>query len=206
MGKYETRKRRSVSSRTFIMLLALVLVIGVAAGGTVAWLTAKTDNVVNTFTTSDVDITLTEEAGGQKREFKMVPGYTITKDPKVAVIKDSEKCYLFVKLEKSENFDDFLTYTVADGWTQGNTTNELPENVYYRIVDASSSDQAFDVIKDNQVTVKDAVTKSMMNGLTVATYPKLTVTAYASQFSKDGTDDFTPAEAWANVNTTSVTP
>ena len=50
MGKYESRKRRTVSSRTFIMLLALVLVIGVAAGSTVAWLTAKTDSVVNTFT------------------------------------------------------------------------------------------------------------------------------------------------------------
>ena len=41
--------RRSVSSRTFIAMLALVLVIGCAVGGTIAWLTAQTGPVVNTF-------------------------------------------------------------------------------------------------------------------------------------------------------------
>lgn len=184
-----------------LVLALTLLVVGVVAG-TLAWLTAKSDTVVNTFTTSDVSITLTEEAGGTSKEFKMVPGYTIEKDPKVTVLSGSEKCYLFVKLEKSNNFDDFLSYAVDDtAWTQGDGT-DIPANVYYRVVEASGSDQAFDVIKDNQVTVKDTVTKEMMNGLTANTYPKLTVTAYASQFSKDGTNSFTAAEAWANVNPT----
>lgn len=203
MGKYENGKNRGVSRRTFVLLLALVLVLGVAAGGTVAWLTSKTSDVVNTFTTSNIDINLTEET----TDYKMVPGYTIAKDPKVTVLAGSEKCYLFVKLEKSTNFDDFLTYEVDNtAWTQGDGTN-IPANVYYRVVETSNNDQVFEVIKDNQVKVLDTVTKDMMSGLTTAaTYPTLTVTAYASQFSKDGATDFTAAEAWTNVNSTSVAP
>ena len=41
MKHYE--KRRSVSGRLFVLMLALVLVLGCAVGGTVAWLVAKTD-------------------------------------------------------------------------------------------------------------------------------------------------------------------
>lgn len=49
-----------MKKRTLALLVALVLVVGCIIGGTLAWLTAKTDAVVNTFTTSDIDVTLTE--------------------------------------------------------------------------------------------------------------------------------------------------
>lgn len=62
-----------MKKRTLALLVALVLVVGCIIGGTLAWLTAKTDAVVNTFTTSDIDVTLTET----EEEYKMVPGYTI---------------------------------------------------------------------------------------------------------------------------------
>ena len=181
-----------MKKKSLALFLALALVLVGAIGGTVAWLTDSSDEVVNTFTDSDINITLTET----KNDFKMVPGYTISKDPKVTVEAGSEKCYLFVKLEKSTNFDSFLTYGMADGWTA------LPgvDNVYYRTVDASDADQGFAVLKDDQVTVKGSVTKEMMNGLTEANYPSLTVTAYASQFNKNATETFTAAEAWANIS------
>ena len=191
-----------MKKKTLALLAALVLVIGCIIGGTLAWLTAKTDAVVNTFSTSDIKVELKETTG---TAYKMVPGYTISKDPKVTVRAGSEKCYLFVKLDKSTNFDDFLSYAVdGTAWTQGDGT-DIPKNVYYRVVEASGSDQVFEIIKGNQVTVKDTVTKSMMNGLTEDTYPKLTVTAYASQLYKNNnsTDNtFTAAEAWAKVNPT----
>ena len=178
------------------LVLALTLLVVCVVAGTLAWLTAKSDTVVNTFTTSDVSITLTEEAGGTSKEFKMVPGCTITKDPKVTVKAGSEKCYLFVKIAESDNFSSFMTYTVAAGWTPLNDTNNdgvADDGVYYRVVEASNADQEFAVLKDNQVTVKDTVTKADMNGLTESTYPKLTFTAYASQFSKSNTESFTAA-------------
>ena len=57
MKHYE--KRRSVSSKMFVMMLALVLVFGCAVGGTIAWLTAKTTPLVNTLTSGDIKIDLT---------------------------------------------------------------------------------------------------------------------------------------------------
>ena len=39
-----------MKKKTVALLLSLVLVFGVVAGGTLAWLTQKTDSVVNTFT------------------------------------------------------------------------------------------------------------------------------------------------------------
>lgn len=185
-----------MKKKTLALFLALALVLVGIIGGTMAWLTDTTEEVVNTFTDSDIDITLVETTGN---DYKMVPGYTISKDPKVTVVAGSEKCYLFVKLEKSENFDNFLTYEMADGWTELTGV----DNVYYRTVDASTADQEFAVLKDNQVAVKGTVTKEMMNGLAEANYPTLTVTAYASQFNKNATETFTVNEAWTNISGTS---
>ena len=187
-----------MKKKTFVLLLALVLIAGAAVGGTLAWLTDTTEAVQNTFTTSDIDITLTES---DDLDLKMVPGCTIEKDPKVTVLKDSEKCYLFVKIEKSSNFDTFMTYTVANNWKALNDTNSdgvADDGVYYRVIDTAGMGIAYSVLKDDQVTVKGEVTKAMMNGLTETTYPTLTFTAYASQFSKSNTESFTAADAWAN--------
>ena len=194
-------KKRGVGGKTFALLLAVVLAVGCAIGGTIAWLTDTTEEVKNTFTTSDIDITLTETEGGENREFKMIPGYTISKDPTVTVVAGSEDCYLFVKLEKSENFDTYMEYTMADDWTA--LTGET--GVYYRVVNASNAGQEFEVLKDNQVKVLDTVTKEMMNALNESSYPTLTVTAYASQYYKNNTETFTAAEAWNNVKPV-VTP
>ena len=181
-----------MKKKSVVLILTFVLVAVCIVGGTLAWLTAAAPAVTNTFTTSDVDITLEES---ENLDLKMIPGYTITKDPKVTVIAGSEKCYLFVKLEKSANFDQFMTYTVDTDWT----ALEGEENIYYQIVEKSAKNQIFDVISGNKVTVKNTVTKADMNGLTEDTYPTLTVTAYASQFAKNSSENFTAAEAWANV-------
>lgn len=185
-----------MKKKTLALFLALALVLGSIIGGTVAWLTAQTDPIVNTFTDSDIDITLAESTG---ESYQMVPGCTISKDPRVTVLEGSEKCYLFVKLEKSENFDFFMIYEIADGWT----ALESDSNVYYRIVDAADMGTAYSVLKGDQVTVKDTVTRDDMNSLTEDTYPKLTVTAYASQFNKNSTESFDVNEAWANISGTS---
>lgn len=173
------------------MVLALVLLAVCAVSGTLAWLTAKSDTVTNTFTTSDIKVELTET----NETYKMVPGYDIHKDPKAKVLAGSEECYLFVKLDKSTNFDTFLTYEMAEGWTL--VPSET--NVYFRKVLTADIGTAYSVLANDQVTVKGEVTKAMMDGLTTETLPKLTVTAYASQLYKSAGVEFTAAEAWANV-------
>ena len=178
-----------MKKKSFIMALALVLVFAVAVGGVVAWLTAKTDSVVNTFTIGDINIALTES---KNLNLKMVPGNEIAKDPKVTVKADSEACYLFVKVEKSANFDTFMTYTMAEGWTQ------LPNvaGVFYREVPATDADTSFDVLAGNTVTVRGNVTKAQLNNAeTEGKLPTLTFTAYAVQ--QDNIADV--AAAWAKL-------
>lgn len=184
-----------MKKKSLALVLALAMIVVCVVGGTLAWLTATTPEVKNTFTTSDVDITLTETTG---TSYKMIPGYTIAKDPKVTVEAGSEKCYLFVKVAESDNFDSFMTYDMATGWTQGDGT-DIPSNVYYREVETSTADQEFAVLKDNQVTVSGDVTKTMLNDLTENTYPTLTFTAYACQYNNSNNTHFDAAAAWAKV-------
>lgn len=194
-GKYEAprqKRRRSLGGKGLALMLALVLLVGGVVGGTLAWLTAKSDTVTNTFTTSDITVELKET----KTDFKMIPGYTIDKDPKATVVSGSEECWLFVKLEKSENFDQYLTYEMADGWTlvEGQT------NIYARKVESANIGTPYSVLKNDQVTVKDEVTKDMMTTAKTS-QPTLTITAYASQLHKNATEDFDALTAWNNINT-----
>lgn len=191
--------RRSVSSKTFIVMLALMLVIGCAVGGTVAWLTQKTDAVVNTFTYGDINIELTETKP-EVKQAKIIPSIDIEKDPKVMVKKDSEACWLFVEVKEEGTFvANKVTYSIADGWTKGDGTN-IPANVYYRSVDAATTNTSFDILKNNKVTVSEDLTKEEIKGINVQ--PTLTFTAYAVQ--KEGIAD--AATAWAKVNANSINP
>ena len=187
-----------MKKKSLALVLALAMIVVCVVGGTLAWLIDKTDPVTNTFTTSDVDITLTETT----TNYQMIPGYTIAKDPKVTVLADSEKCYLFVKVAESDNFDTFMTYEMAAGWTQGDGTN-IPSNVYYRVVDTADMGTAYSVLANDKVTVKDTVTKADMDGLkaNVATQPTLTFTAYACQYNNSNGTNFSAIEAWNNVTT-----
>ena len=192
------KKFRELSGKLVVAMLAVTLLIGCAIGGTVAWLTAKTEAVVNTFTYGDINITLAETTGAN---YKIIPGKDINKDPKVTVKKDSEACWLFVKVEEEGTFvADKVTYSIADGWTKLTGVTGV-DNVYYREVNAVTADTSFDVIKDNKVNVKDTLTKEDIKSIT--TNPTLTFTAYAVQ--KDGID--TVEAAWEKVKpTTPVNP
>lgn len=196
MGRHTIRRRRSVSGRAFVTLLALVLVFGCAVGGTFAWLTAKTDAVVNTFTYGDINIGLAETSGN---DYKIVPGVDIRKDPEVTVKAGSEACWLFVKVEEkdwptfteTDNRTAKIDYKIASGWTE----LEGVSGVYYREVGAVTADTSFEVIKDNVITVSENLTKTEVNTV-VTVNPKLTFTAYAVQ--KDGVAS--AADAWAKVD------
>ena len=173
-------------------VLAIVLVVALSVAGTYAYLTDKTGPVVNTFTVGNVNIDLTEGTG---EFYKMVPGTTIEKNPKVTVKADSEACWLFVKVEKSANFADFLTYDMAEGWTALDGVN----GVFYRQVAASGTAQDFAVLANDTVTVKPDVTKDMMDAIEkgTAAKPTLTFTAYACQTA--GFEN-NAAGAWAEVS------
>ena len=179
-----------------VTVVALALVLCFAIGGTLAWLKTETTPVVNTFTYGDINITLDES---DNLDLKMVPGKSIRKDPVVTVMAKSEACWLFVKVEKSSNFDNFMTYGVASGWTrltEDTKGNAISDLIYWREVDASNEQQAFEVLEDNEVSVLGTVTKDNLNALdanSANNYPTLTFTAYAVQRDTNIT---TAAQAW----------
>lgn len=245
-GKYLRRDgahAKKSNYRPLILVLAMALLVGSMVGGTVAWLIADTDPVVNTFTYGDINLKLEETKTDEKgnsvdedgdgtpdktddgNEYEMIPGKDYLKDPTVTVLAGNEACWLFVKLEKkggvtitdgdgnttTYGFDDYLTYEVAEGWTQlMDASGEAMEGIYFRYVgeDTDGIKAAYEVLKNNVISVPGTVTKDMLNALddADATYPSLSITAYAVQYSgfeaegsEDGQKNAAALNAWQAV-------
>ncbi len=161
-----------MSKRYICLIVATLLIIITSVSVTLALLVTSSKPVVNTFTAGKVDITLKETTGS---EYKMTPGATVKKDPVVTVKAGSEDCWLFVKIEKSSNFDTYCSFAVSDGWTSLAGHGD----VYYKKVDKSDTDVAFQILKDDSFSVRDTVTEELLNAVTVN--PTLSFTAYAAQ-------------------------
>lgn len=192
----KNKTNRAVSIKIAALIAAIVLFIGCTAGGTVAWLVSKPDPITNVFTVGNINATLTET----KKEFKIVPGVEIAKDPVATVTANSEDCYLFVKLTE-ENWPTFteateagstarkVEYEIADGWTELKSEH----GVYYReVLKKDTENRAFHVLKDDLVTVSSTLTKENADAIQKAEAPKLTVAVYAVQ--KEGMGS--AADAW----------
>ena len=194
-----------MKKKLFIIVVSILSICSFLIGTSVAWLTSKTDEVINTFTYGDINIKIeeTDTQDNDNNEFtntyKMLPGNKITKDPKITVLAKSEDSYLFVEIKESENFKDFMKYELVEGWTLVEGT----ENVYVREVNFSDQDQEFFVLKDNTVTVLESVTKAMLNNLDKdgqTNYPTLSFTAYAVQRDSKIEAIDTAVEAWSIVS------
>jgi len=207
------------------MILAVVLLLVVAISATIAWLTDSTREVKNTFTVSTIDVELDED----EKEYKMIPGWTIDKDPEAKVMAGSEDSWLFITVSSpnatiTDNGDGtfslstsagaFLDYAIDSQWTK------LEDGVYYIKVDGTSAtvDTYYNILgegkrtyegveyawEDDELLVRPTVTEEMMESLTENTYPKLSFSAYAVQLNKtnetEPNHEFTAEQAWALVN------
>lgn len=206
-----------MKTKTIAMIMAMVMIVVCMVSGTLAWLTDTSGNVTNTFTTAGIEIelyeskkpdgtevTVTNGVGVTDWSAAMIPGYTYSKNPKVVVKANSVDCYLFVKFVVT-NPSQYVTFESkldisSEGWTKGTgaSGDGVPENVWYRKVTSSTSDQSWELLKDNQVKISGDLKKEDMpeNGKT----PTMTYTAYASQLWKSSGVEFTAAEAWTNAN------
>lgn len=202
--------------------LATIIAVMAVAGASLAWLQETTTPITNTFTEGKVDIELYEHIYDPTTQdltattttsgvdnYKMVPGDVLPKDPTVAVVAGSEACWLFVKVEKINDVDTFLTYEIAAGWTKLSETSDANGNetvVIYRSVTAAdaSSGVSYSVLDDNKVTVNTTVEMSHMNNLTSSDKrPQLTFTAYAIQNANIADSNASGSavdEAWALIH------
>ena len=203
------KTKKTVSMKAVVLLMAVVLLIGCTVGGSLAWLSMKTDTVTNTFSAGGIEIELIETSldgttSSNGNVYQLIPGKTYVKDPKVTV-KDTTNvdCYLFIKVEQN-NAGDFLTYTLnLDDWTKVDTDDAV---VYVRKVAALDSNKSWYLLKgDNSeegkaaglgngyVTVKDTLT--LGSDMNTASNSYLKFTAYAIQ-----QNGFSTAElAWDEV-------
>lgn len=143
--------------------LAAGLLMGGAVGGTVAWLVSSTIAVTNTFTMGDINITLSETTG---TDYPVVPGATIAKDPKVTVKKDSEPCYLFIKVTENNNSftktgettpSDIIIWDVNDTWIK--YTAETNADVWYKTITSKT-----DADTDYYILLRDSSSTAYANG------------------------------------------
>lgn len=185
--------KKSVSMKIVVLLLAVVLLIGCVAGGTLAYLMAKSSTVDNTFVAGEIGtLNLSETTGNS---YIVTPGVDITKNPTVTFSGNNVAAYVFLKVDaagwKVSGSDTTYTYSIGtnqemkwvlDGWTK------LEDGVYYKEVAANAGEQSWSVIKDNTITVSSEITKA-----NISNYAKgLSFTAYAIQ--KDGFK--TVSDAW----------
>lgn len=188
-----------MKKRTIALLMAVVMLFGVAVGGTVAWLTAKSSTVTNTFTVGDINIVLDEAdvniTEGNKviykefvkgnvavdnladadrvqgNEYELIPGAEYFKDPKVTVLAGSEPCYVYVKVTETNNDADTIVFGIdTENWTLVSGYTDLYR--YNTKLDAASeAKQTVSVIKNSQISISEALTKEVMHP-TTGTYAK----------------------------------
>ena len=206
-----------------LMVTSLVLVVAMAVGGTLAYMSHTTQSVENTFTVGSVAITLDEakvNTAGEKvdadgtvnqnstarvtegNEYRLFPGRTYVKDPTVHVTANSEPCYVFVKVENG--ISDYevtgegsIASQIDDSWTL--VTGET--NIYYynTLVPTSSSVQ--DLVVFEQFTINSGLGNADFEQFGT---PVITIVAYAIQ--ADTFDNANAAWAAAPSNWTASAP
>lgn len=179
--------------KTLTLALAFVLVAALAIGGTVAYLTATTGDVVNTFTVGNVALTLDEKDFDnddpnaprvKTNEYKLIPGSEYEKDPTVHVTAGSEACYVFVKVEnglgaaeKASGDNGYVTIAdqiAANGWTA------VPGHAgyFYKTVDAATAEAGTDLVVFEEFGISGTVSQDDYAALASA---NITIKACAVQ-------------------------
>ena len=191
-------------SKALLLTLCAVLLVAASVMGTMAYLTS-TDEVQNTFTVGQVQITLDEkdtdnstpDADRDKANaYHLLPGNEYEKDPTVHVNAVSEDSWIFVKVEngiaafeaatstEENGYKSISDQITANGWTALNGV----ANVYYKPY--TKSDTGSDLIVFSNFKIADTANDVQGWATLNAT---VNITAYAVQ--KDG---FATAEAaWA---------
>lgn len=170
-----------MKKKALLMVLAAALIVVASIGGTLAWLSDKTDAITNTFTAGKVDISLAETTG---TDYVLVPGAEIAKNPKITVKANSEDSYVFVKVKNPLGQGITLDIASADWQAVSGISGLATGETVYKYVGslANSSDIIVKSTSDinlqvfTKVTVPNTLTNTMTGG-------DIVVTAYAVQAS-----------------------
>lgn len=150
-----------MKKKILTLSLALVIVVASTVGVTLAWLTSKTDVIVNKFTSGKVEITLKEETFEKDSNdawkvktalgnttvsgYKIIPGGSQHKAPFVEIADGSEDCYVYIyvsnkyasgNLVKTSSANATVGYDSTNwekiSFTLANSDEENPQYALYR--------------------------------------------------------------------------
>ena len=109
------------NQKSIIMLVALVLILTVSVGGTLAYLQTKTDSVTNTFTPSKVTVYVDEEYNGSTKENVKIKntGDTEAWIRAVVVVTWQDVNGNVYGQQPVEGTDYTINYNLNDGWVKG---------------------------------------------------------------------------------------
>lgn len=179
--------RKNNGKKILAVVLAVMLLMLCAVGGTLAWLSAQSEAVTNTFSVGNITIELWEHElkDGQldmnsevtaNTGYKIVPGATQGKDPFVRVKETSEKCYVYVCVDNALGTN--VTYNIDEfDWTEipvTDTTKKLYR--FDEILDASAGDVTETVF--SKITYSGDITEETIGALDGL---KITINAFAHQ-------------------------
>ena len=214
------------TKKILVTLLCAVLLVTGTVAVTVAYLTASTTVVENTFAVGKVAITLDEadvneygellDKNGnvweedaeladrvQENKYKLIPGHEYVKDPTVHVTVESEPCWLFVKVENG--LADIEADVEADAANGIEAINDIADQMTengWSLVNGTTNVYSYKDKVDARTAQQDVIIFSkftLTDAAEVAKYAsaKITIDAYAVQ--ADGFS--TAAEAWADAST-----
>lgn len=175
--------------KVLALVLCAVMLVASSVLATMAYLTANTTVVENTFTVGNVAIDLDEtdvdvygvkdgETPVKANQYKLIPGHNYLKDPTVHVKVGSEQAYVFIKVVDglaAIEADDTVAAQIADNkWKPLDGV----ANVYYyeSVVDARTA--AVDLPVFGNFTLK--------GDADVAAYADATITIDAYAVQADG--------------------
>lgn len=207
------------------ILAALVLLLVVAVGGTIAYFT-DTDTKTNTFTIGNVDISLTEDgwdalADANNNDIPdvaedMMPGESVTKDPTINNLSTKNPAYVFAKVEvpcttivaPATTSEELFTYTTNAGWTELSsaavacTSGGTATHVYYygtggTLTALAKAANASTPTPTSNPVFSSVTLRSTLKGNEGLTGNKnIVVTGYGIQ--TEGLTSTAPADVWGN--------
>lgn len=207
------------TKKILLFALAALLLVAVSVGGTIAYLTAETDPVTNTFAASEIAIELKEhklaedgktldtsnEEVTSNEGYLLYPGETLKKDPFVRVTEGN--CYIFVEVVNAAT--DYVTFSAATGWKkvtdaegmavkgyQGGTVYAWANDDGMKAVTETDSEVYF--LADNEIKVKTSVTADMLTDDALKDV-KLDFYAYAIQADHLGSGFTAPMAVWGLI-------
>lgn len=189
-------KKKSQFKSNLLLILSVVSLF-IVVNGTVAWLTGKSNLLKDQFSYGNIKISIHDQNeidNENKINYEIVPGSKIEKKTYIKVKEKSEDCWLFIKIDETDNFKEFMTYSLEDDWIN------LKENIYYMKVNKSDREQIFNVIENDEMLVKEDITKEQFATLTSENYPTFSIAAYAVQRNENIDEIDTALEAWQLVN------